>query len=182
MPDKEKNPPQAACRFVPLKGYGAFETVFKHGSRFAYRGVTGFILFRAVVTNALANASQTKSAAEFARFAALPENAVALGVAAKRRTRPAAMRNRIKRILRDGARQALRATPELGPQFPNDENVAVAAIVLVCNIVPAKPSLLHLRDVQPLVERIFQNVVRYATSSRKPRPAAAVAETQADSA
>ena len=29
-------------------------------------------------------------------------------------------------------------------------------IVLVCNIIPDKPSLLHLAEIQPLVERIFK--------------------------
>jgi ribonuclease P protein component len=167
MPTKENNANQAtACHFIPLKGYGAFETVFTHGSRFAYRGVTGFILFRSTIENA----SQTK-AAEFERFAELPANAVALGVTAKRRTRPAAMRNRIKRILRAGAREALRATPGFCSPDANDGAAPVAAIVLVCNIVPAKPSLLHLRDIQPLIERIFNNIVRYSTSSRNHRSA-----------
>jgi ribonuclease P protein component len=171
MPTKENNTNRAtACHFIPLKGYGAFETVFTHGSRFAYRGVTGFILFRSTIENASSNASQTK-AAEFARFAALPANAVALGVTAKRRTRSAAMRNRIKRILRAGAREALRATPSFCSPDSNDGAALAAAIVLVCNIVPAKPSLLHLRDIQPLIERIFNNVIRYSISSRNHRSA-----------
>ena len=144
---------------APLKGHGAFDVVFKHGARFAYRGVTGFILFRHIITT-----PEKSILPELARFTAIPDDTVLVGVAAKRRTRPAVMRNRVKRLLRASVQaalwdsQSMRFYAEKAP-FP------IAAIVLICNIIPAKPSLLHLADVQPLVERIFQNAERFCNHS-----------------
>ncbi|MBL7990599.1 MAG: ribonuclease P protein component [Candidatus Kapabacteria bacterium] len=144
-------------RIAPLKGHGTFDIVFEHGARFAYRGVTGFILFRHTL------AALKTSLPDTAKFADTPANTVLVGVGAKRRTRPAAMRNRIKRILRAAVQNALweaNAMPFHGEREP----FPIAAIVLICNIIPDKPSLLHLAEIQPLVERIFQNAERYYRS------------------
>lgn len=159
-------------RIAPLKGHGAFDVVFEHGARFAYRGVTGFILFRHVIT-----APEKSALPELARFIAIPDDTLLVGVAAKRRTRPAVMRNRIKRLLRASVQaalwdaQAMRFHAGKTP-FP------IAAIVLICNIIPAKPSLLHLADVQPLVERIFQNAERFCNhATERQRTAASSSPT-----
>lgn len=145
-------------RITPLKGHGTFDVVFEHGARFAYRGVTGFILFR----HALALLEKT-SEPDAAKFVAIPPNTVLVGVSAKRRTRPAAMRNRLKRILRAAVQNALWDAHAM-PFYDGREPFPIAAIVLICNIIPAKPSLLQLADVQPLVERIFQNAERHYRS------------------
>lgn len=141
-------------RIAPLKGHGTFDVIFEHGARFAYRGVTGFILFRHTLA-----ALEKSSVLDIAKFATIPPNTVLVGVGAKRRTRPAAMRNRVKRILRAAVQNALWNVHAM-PFYAENEPFPIAAIVLICNIIPDKPSLLHLMEIQPLVERIFQNAER----------------------
>lgn len=146
-------------RIEPLKGHGAFDVVFEHGARFAYRGVTGFILFRHTLA-----ALDHIAMPELNRFSAIPPDRVVVGVAAKRRTRPAVMRNRIKRLLRVAVQNALWKHHAM-PYNAEREPFPIAAIIFICNIIPAKPSLLHLVEIQPLVERIFQNAERHFRSS-----------------
>mgnify|MGYP002783568114 FL=1 len=146
----------------PLKGHGAFDLVFEHGARFAYRGVTGFLLFRHTLQT-----SEKSGLSELDRFRAVPADTLLVGVSAKRRTRPAVMRNRIKRLLRTSVQKALWDAGSL-PFDMQREPCPIVAIVLICNIVPAKPSLLHLTDIQPLVERIFQNADKHFRSKHHP--------------
>jgi ribonuclease P protein component len=141
-----------------LKGHGAFDLVFQHGARFAYRGVTAFILFRHLLTNE--RVAQTPL---LTRFVTCTPDAVFVGVTAKRRTRPAVMRNRIKRLLRESVRNAL-LHDEAAMLCSADGVFPVAAVVLICNIIPETPSLLRLDDVAPLVERIFQNADKHVRS------------------
>jgi ribonuclease P protein component len=139
---------------LPLKGYNAFDAVFRHGARFAYRGVTAFILFENVIQQ-----EQVAQDPAMARICAVHQdtpNAVIVGVSVKRRTRPAVLRNRIKRILR----------ASLQIIFTKEQQASrgIVAMILICNIIPEKPSLLVLDDVLPLVRRIVQNADKYYSS------------------
>lgn len=131
-----------------------FDAVFTHGSRFAYRGITSFILFR--------HALDTETAAhdpKLDKFRTSSPQTLFVGVTAKRRTRPAVVRNRIKRLLRVSVRNvAQRFLASI--THHNNHIVSIVAIVLVCHIIPERPSLLRLSDIQPLVERIFHNAYR----------------------
>jgi ribonuclease P protein component len=141
----------------PLKGHNAFDVVFRHGARFAYRGVTAFILFREALTPELLAAEPALT-----RLVEVTRNADAtliVGVSSKRRTRPAAMRNRLKRLLRASVHEVV--------QLERVSCEGIAAMVLICNIIPEKPSLLGLGDVLPLVRRIFQNADKYYRSHHK---------------
>lgn len=75
------------------------------------------------------------------------------GVTAKKRTRPAVLRNRIKRLLRESLRAAILLHPQAAQ--------AIEAIVLVCNAVPDKPQLLPLENVLAPVERIIKDAVKH---------------------
>jgi ribonuclease P protein component len=141
----------------PLKGHNAFDVVFRHGARFAYRGVTAFILFREILTPELL--AQEPALTRLADAA----NTLIVGVSSKRRTRPAALRNRLKRLLRASVHEVV--------QVEGVSCEGIAAMVLICNIIPEKPSLLGLGDVLPLVRRIFQNADKYYHSHRKSPPA-----------
>ena len=143
----------------PLKGHNAFDVVFRHGARFAYRGVTAFILFREILTPELL----AKEPALMRLVDAKKDftQTLIVGVSSKRRTRPAAMRNRIKRLLRASVHEVA--------QLERVSCGGIAAMVLICNIIPETPSLLGLGDVLPLVRRIFQNADKYYHSHYKQR-------------
>lgn len=135
----------------PLKGFQAFDAIFRHGERFAYRGVTAFILFENRCTPDFVG--QTPALGHITKVWEKDGNALIVGVSAKRRTRPAAMRNRVKRLLRAAAHLVI--------EREGQSSHGIVAMVLVCNIIPAKPSLLRLDEVLPLVRRIIQNADKY---------------------
>ena len=141
----------------PLKGHNAFDVVFRHGARFAHRGITAFILFREFLTPELLAAEPALTRLVEATNAA--NTTLIVGVSSKRRTRPAAMRNRLKRLLRASVHEVA--------QVERISCDGIAAMVLICNIIPDKPSLLGLGDVLPLVRRIFQNADKYYRSHYK---------------
>lgn len=151
-------PPLQNVRIQPLKGHNAFDLIFEHGARFAYRGVTGFLLFRHTVET-----SAKQAVPELERFRRAASDTVFVGVSSKRRTRPAVMRNRLKRLLRASVQAALWKTRAM-PFYADDAAFPLVAVVLICNIIPEKPSLLHLADIQPLVERIFANADKHFRS------------------
>lgn len=143
----------------PLKGYRAFDAVFKNGSRFAYQGLTGFIVFQNVLETALRNSAHTEQDIALIRLAQAyhhsPDTLI-VGVSAKRHTRPAVMRNRLKRLLRAGIHKLIIQEQQ--------SSMGIAAIVLICNIIPEKPSLLVLDDILPQLRRIIQNADKYYRS------------------
>jgi ribonuclease P protein component len=138
----------------PLKGHNAFDVIFRHGARFAYRGVTAFIVFREILTPELLAAEPALMRLVDAKKEC--RHTLVIGVSSKRRTRPAAVRNRIKRLLRASVHEVV--------QHERVSCDGVAAMVLICNIIPEKPSMLGLGDVLPLVRRIFQNADKYYRS------------------
>lgn len=141
-----------------LKGFEAFGAVFQTGTRFAYRGMTAFVHFRSVAQTTV----QTKDERAVERVDehghGMRRMTLRFGVTAKKRTRPAVLRNRIKRLLRESLRIALLRRPEAVR--------IIEAIVLVCNVIPEKPQLLRLENVLAPVERIVQNAIKhYATQN-----------------
>lgn len=122
-------------RLYPLKGYNAFGRVFEEGRRFANGSITTLVVFRKPDST---------------------EHGTALhyGVTAKRRTRPAVLRNRIKRLLRESLRHVVQEYSEAGEELPIQE------LVLVWNAIPRKSSLLRLRTVLPAVRDTVDKAVR----------------------
>ncbi len=163
LPQRIESPPRAV---LPLKGFQAFDAVFRHGARFAYRGVTAFVLFEDVLAKAQKSSPEDHALqniyAHYQRYSSRStsndeaSHALLVGVSAKRRTRPAVMRNRIKRLLRTSIHQTI--------QREGQRSRGIAAMVLICNIIPEKPSLLMLDEIAPLVRRIIQNADKYYSS------------------
>lgn len=133
----------------PLKGYGAFGTVFGTGQRFSNGSATAIVVFR----------SGEKEGIEHIQ----PEHTqqiVYFGVTARKKTRPAVLRNRIKRLLRQSVRLLAAEYRQSGKSFP------FRAFVLVWNAVPAHPSLLHLQTVLPTVRILMEKALRYNERER----------------
>ena len=124
-------------RLQPLKGYNAFGHVFETGKRFAGGSVTAFTVF--------GDPAKTVQKQQLLRF----------GVTARKRTRPAVLRNRIKRLLRESLRQIAHDYDRAGEVLPFQE------IVLIWNAVPRKPSLLRLHAVLPAVRDVVDRATRY---------------------
>lgn len=133
----------AVMRLQPLKGYDAFGNVFRTGRRFSNGKLTALVVFRPPVS---ASAAYTAGTAE--------QQIVYFGVTARKRTRPAVLRNRIKRLLRESMRQIAR-----------EHNCATSSpfceLVLVWNAVPSRPSLLRLATVLADVREVLDRATDY---------------------
>lgn len=139
--------PRPNVQLISLKGFEAFQDVLSRGKRFTSQGITGFVLFKTDLSNS------PKS----------PRSTIHFGVTAKKRTRPAVMRNRIKRLLRESLRLSLKKNPPRKPAHKSQVPVQeiVEAIVLIGMYVPEKPQLLHLHDVLPGVQTILKRAKDY---------------------
>lgn len=139
--------PRANVHLVSLKGFEAFQDVLSRGKRFTSQGITGFVLFKPA----------TEAGSDLA------SNTIYFGVTAKKRTRPAVMRNRIKRLLRESLRLSIKKNLPRKPtqkiQVPVQE--MVEAIVLIGMYIPEKPQMLHLQDVLPGVQTILKRAKEY---------------------
>ncbi len=124
-------------RLHPLKGYNAFGHVFEAGRRFANGSVTALVVFH--------DPDSTQAEQQILRF----------GVTARKRTRPAVLRNRIKRLLRESLRQIIEEYSQAGKVPPFRE------LVLVWNAIPRKSSLLRLRMVLPAVRDTLDRATRH---------------------
>ncbi len=150
--------PRPHLRLQSLKGFEAFGTAMSKGQRFSARGITAFVVFRSPAPND-------------AEFSA-PQT-VFFGVTMKKRTRPAVLRNRIKRLLRESLRLALQQKKQDKKHDKNNlRNTTTVkngeqsqeifeSIVLVCNNIPEKPNLLRLEDVLPAVKNILKRAREY---------------------
>jgi ribonuclease P protein component len=129
-------------RLRPLKGYDAFGNVFRTGRRFSNGKATAMVVFRPPI-----------SVSEPA-IAITEQQIVYFGVTARKRTRPAVLRNRIKRLLRESIRQIADEQHRTKP-FPFRE------IVVVWNAVPSRPSLLGLETVLEAVRDVLDRAAEY---------------------
>lgn len=121
----------------PLKGYGSFDKVIRQGHKVFHRGIVAFVR--------LIPEDEQKD---------MPADRILhLGVTCKKRTRPAVMRNRIKRLMRESMRNLCRS-PHLGPQFWSDW--PVQELVLVWTAIPPHPRLLRLSEVESAVEAVLR--------------------------
>lgn len=128
----------------PLKGYDAFGTVFRTGQRFSSGSATAMVVFSGGVQQD-ATGIETEGEQQIVYF----------GVTARKRTRPAVLRNRIKRLLRESVRLVALEYQQVDKPLP------FRAFVIIWNAVPACPSLLHLRIVLPAVRILMEKAVRY---------------------
>lgn len=131
-------------RLQPLKGYGAFGTVFATGRRFSIGSATAIVVFNDGAAQAMEH-RKTDGTQQIVYF----------GVTARKKTRPAVLRNRIKRLLRESVRLLANEYRQSDKAFP------FRAFVFVWNAVPARPSLLHLRTVLPAVRTLVEKAARY---------------------
>jgi ribonuclease P protein component len=152
----------------------AFADVFEHGARFPHRGITGFVCLRTDKSESAANTdnpneyllpttTQRLNAQAHAYGMTLSDgmilsaqehgqkHIIEFGVTAKRRTRPAVLRNRIKRLLRESLRLAVTRQPEAFE--------AIERIVLVCTTIPEHSRTLGLAEIAASVERIITNAI-----------------------
>jgi len=155
-------------RLESLKGSEAFAAVFKHGTRFAYRGITAFVVFRAPERqNAGSADAPTTNSAEQIHAMGVPVT-LHFGVTAKKRTRPAVLRNRIKRLLRESLRHSIRRLLEHSQHL--EGFACIERLVLVCNIIPERPTMLRLQALAPLVERILKQALAHVAQQHAPTP------------
>ncbi len=153
-------------RLKSLKGFEAFAAVFKHGTRFAYRGISAFVVFRAPGRhNADSTDATTTNDAEPIHVSGASVT-LYFGVTAKKRTRPAVLRNRVKRLLRESLRHSVRRLLEHSQTL--EEFTCIERLVLVCNIIPERPTMLRLQMLTPLVERILKQVLAHAKRKFSP--------------
>lgn len=124
------------------KGFQAFSNYFRAGKKFSTTRILVSIAPRKAQSNT-----------EEGNFSASP--CVYFGVSAKRRTRPAALRNRIKRLLRESLRLLFKERQERGNQFQFE------SVILIWNDIPKKVSLLSLHDVFPVVQEILESAEKY---------------------
>jgi ribonuclease P protein component len=137
------SPSARAHALVSLKGHEAFDGVFKQGVRFAHRGMTGFVRFRTADASQQTQTQTTQT--------------ILFGVTAKKRTRPAVLRNRIKRLLRESLR---RAFAQMSARQRAEAFAAIDAIVLICNAIPERAAMIGLEHTAYPVERIIKDALR----------------------
>lgn len=124
-------------RQIPLKGYGTFSRVFSHGKRFRASGLTAFVTFRP---------SQPHTESPNADLE------LRVGVTCRRGTKPAVMRNRIKRLLREGSRQVL---------LPRLQELQISEVVLVWHDIPSRPQQLQLSRVCEALKQLTISIESY---------------------
>lgn len=149
--------PDHGMRLQPLKGFNAFEETFKSGKKFYCKGLIAIVSFH----NAQSDHSERADGMEE------QDRIVHYGVTSKRRTRPAVLRNRIKRLLREGLRSVLLQ------QFGSLETRAHCpfdSVVLIQTAIPAKASLLSLNDVLPSVRCVLQKATDYYRHNQRQTP------------
>lgn len=130
-------------RLQPLKGYDAFGNVFRTGRRFSNGKATAMIVFRPAV-----------SASELCTGATPEQQIVYFGVTARKRTRPAVLRNRIKRLVRESLRQ-------IASEHDRTEPSPFREIVVIWNAVPPRSSLLGLETVLAAVRDVLERATGY---------------------
>ncbi len=117
-------------RQLPLKGYGTFGRVFNQGKRFRATGLTAFVTFR------------PPDCVE-------SHNEMHVGVTCRRGTKPAVMRNRIKRLLREAVRREI---------APKAESLAIAEVILIWQHIPQRPQQLHLSRVCDSLKQLLHSI------------------------
>jgi ribonuclease P protein component len=146
----------------PLKGFEAFSALFQRGIKFSAGRLSAFFVFRPL--------ARTESSTII-----LPATlTIECGVTSKRRTRPAVMRNRVKRLLRETLRQTFAHFP-LRLQL-NSEGIreprAIEMIPITCVVVwqeiPAHPQQLQFKDVQADVALLYEKILRHCKSAQYP--------------
>lgn len=130
-------------RLQPLKGYDAFGNVFRTGRRFSNGKVTALVVFRPPV-----------SVSELPTNPTTEQQIVYFGVTARKRTRPAVLRNRMKRLLRESMRQ-------IAGQYDSTKPCPFREIVVIWNAVPPRPSLLGLETVLVAVRDVLERAAEY---------------------
>ncbi len=149
-------------RLCPLKGFEAFSALFRRGIKFSAGRLSAFFVFRPLARN------------ESAHVILPPTLVVQYGVTTKRRTRPAVLRNRIKRLLRESVRNTFR-------QFPlrlqsNSEGIREARTIemipvmgiIVWQDIPEHPQRLHFNDVQADMAVLYEKILRHCKSDQYP--------------
>ncbi len=133
----------------PLKGFKAFDQTMRQGKKFYHPRLIAFVAFR-----------QTEaSPAEVSDTA--QNDTMYYGVTSRRGTRPAVLRNRIKRLLRE----SLRHIVLMESSTSADANAwPITSVVVIWTAIPAKASLLHLHDVQPPLHSVLKKAVHYFRS------------------
>jgi ribonuclease P protein component len=121
----------------PLKGKKHFSDVFKHGIGFYEKPLKAIVCIKA-------NPCFEINCDDY--------DTVFLGVAVSKRTaKKAVVRNRIKRLLRESVRHVVR---ERGNQSMMD----LQSIILLWYYAPPKPSQISLKDVLPVVNKMFDRI------------------------
>jgi len=121
----------------PLKGKKHFSDVYKQGISFYDKPLKAIVCFKARPCFEIESDD---------------DEAVYLGVAVSKRTaKKAVVRNRIKRLLRESIRHVV---SERGDQSILD----LQSIILLWYYAPAKPAMITLKDVLPVVKKVFDRI------------------------
>jgi ribonuclease P protein component len=142
---------------VSLKGHEAFDGVFEHGKRFAHRGITGFVRFRGTETETTKSPEIGAEMSKMSTEISLELRQIHFGVTAKKRTKPAVLRNRIKRLLRESLR---RTFVQMSAQQRREAFSAIDSIVLICNVIPERAAMIGLEHTSYPVERIIKDALK----------------------
>lgn len=161
-------------RVCPLKGFEAFSALFQRGIKFSAGRLSAFFVFRPL--------ARTDTGA----VVMPPTLMIECGVTSKRRTRPAVMRNRVKRLLRENLRQTftqfplrLQANSE-GIREPRAIEMIPITGIVVWQDIPARPQQLRFADVQTDMAILYEKILRHCKSAQYPaeRSPAEIAQRQ----
>jgi ribonuclease P protein component len=150
-------------RVRPLKGFEAFSAVFRRGIKFSAGKLSAFFVFVP-----LPRAEDTGSVL-------LPEEwTISCGVTTKKGTRPAVLRNRIKRLLRESLRTTFADFPrhsqpnEVGIRVMRSIEMMPQTAIIVWHDIPKHPQRLRQADVQEAVSILYDKILRHCRSAQYP--------------
>jgi ribonuclease P protein component len=120
-----------------LKGKKNFSDVYKHGISFYEKPAKAIVCFSS--EPCLKHCSEK----------------VLLGVSVSKRTaKKAVVRNRIKRLLRE-------SVSHVAKENNKDCFRGLQSVILIWYYAPSKPALISLKDVLPVVQKIFDRICCY---------------------
>lgn len=116
-----------------LAGKKNFQQLFQSGQRFVHSKAVLIVQFRGKETEG--------------------ETTVFFGIAVRRKTK-AVIRNRLKRLIREAMFRYFKAHPRAASH--------IHSIIILWRDIPPKASLIHLRDVEPVLQELFTQALQEA--------------------
>lgn len=128
----------------PLKKKKRFSGVFEHGVKFYEKPA------KAIVCYADDNCFDKEPGEDDVFFLAVSVS--------KRTAKKAVVRNRIKRLLRESVRHVAKKKDQ-------DCFNGIKGMILIWYHAPPRPSLIGLKDVLPVIEKLFDRICEYLNNN-----------------